>query len=135
MLAWSSLVNGRWVIRSAAVDQDRVGPPTTTSVAAGGDALLADLQPGPRADALLLWTEPAAGGTQAGGTTEQAIYATSGFRGVGSRIVFEAPEELAHGAAASEATVAVDPDSDRAVAVWREGQLLHYSVREAAPLR
>ena len=134
MLAWSSLVNGRWVIRSAAVDQDRVGPPTTT-FAANGDALLADVQPGPRADALLLWTEPAAGATQAGGTTGQAIYATRGFRGVGSRIVFEAPEEVAPSAPNSEATVAVDPDSDRAVAVWREGQLLRYSVREAAPLR
>ncbi len=93
MLAWSSIVSGHWVIRSSAVDQDRVGPPTTTS-AGSGDALLADLQPGPRADALLLWTEPPAGATQAGGRTEQAIYATRGFRGVGSRIVFEAPEEL-----------------------------------------
>ncbi len=134
MLAWSSLVNGRWVIRSAAVDQDRVGPPTTTS-AGNGDALLADIQPGPRADALLLWTEPATGTTRAGGTTEQAIYATRGFRGVGSRIVFEASEELAPDAPNSEATVALDPDSDRAVAVWREGQLLRYSVREAAPPR
>ena len=78
MLAWSSIVDGRWVIRSAAVDQDRVGPPTTTC-AANGDALLADVQPGPRADALLLWTEPAAGATQAAATAEQAIYATRGF--------------------------------------------------------
>ena len=94
-----------------------------------------DLQPGPRADALLLWTEPPSRGRAAGGRTDQAIYATRGFRGVGSRIVFEAPEELAHSAPNSEATVAVDPDSDRAVAVWREGQLLRYSVRAAAPPR
>ncbi len=70
-----------------------------------------------------------------GGTTEQAIDAARAFRGVGSRIVFEAPEELAPTGHNSEATVAVDPDSDRAVAVWREGQLLRYSVREAAPPR
>lgn len=133
MLAWSSMTDGRWVIRAAAVDQNRVGPPTTTA-AASGDALLADLQPGPRADALLLWTEPS-GAPGADGTAGQAIYATRGFRGVGSRVVFEAPEELTGTAPNSEATVAVDPDSDRAVAVWREGQLLRYSVREAAPPR
>ena len=134
MLAWSSIANGRWVIRSAAVDKDRVGPPTTTS-SATGDALLADVQPGPRADALLLWTEPGPAGGGSGGSGEQSIYAARGFRGVGSRVVFEAPEELASAARNSEATVAVDPDSDRAVAVWREGQLLRYSVREAAPAR
>ena len=57
MLTWSSIVGGRWVIRSAAVDQDRVGPATTVS-SATGDVLPDDLQPGPKADAMLLWSEP-----------------------------------------------------------------------------
>jgi len=122
------------VIRSAAVNQDHVGPPTTTS-SATGDALLADLQPGPRADAMLLWSEPRSGGGAPGTTAEQALDAARGFRGVGSRVVFEAPEEIAPSGPNSEATVAVDPDSDRAVAAWREGRLLRYSVREAAPGR
>ena len=134
MVAWSSIVGGHWVIRSAAVDQDRVGPPTTTS-SPTGDALLADLQPGPRADVTLLWTEPDPSAGEPGATPEQAIYAATGFRGAGSRIAFEAPEQLAPSARNSEAAVAVDPDSDRAVAVWREGQLVHFSVREPARAR
>ena len=134
MVAWSSLTGGHWVIRSAAVDQERVGPPTTTS-SKTGDALLADLQPGPRAEAMMLWTEPGRSANAAGGSPEQAIYAARAFRGVGSRVVFEAPEQLAAAGLNSEAVVAVDPDTDRAVAVWRQGQLLHYSVREPAPER
>ena len=134
MLAWSSIVGGRWVIRSATVDRDRVGPPATTSSPAG-DALLADLQPGPRADALLLWTEPTRGAGTGDGTPEQAIYAARGFRGTASGVVFEAPQQLAAVGPNSEATVAVDPDSDRTVAVWREGQLLRYAVGEPAPAR
>ena len=134
VVAWSSLLGGRWVIRSAAVDQDRVGPPTTTS-SPTGDALLAALAPGPRADVMLLWTEPRPGAGAAGQNNEQAVYAARGFRDEGSRVDFEASEELAPVARNSEPTVALDPDSDRAVAVWREGQLLRYSLREAAPAR
>ena len=134
MLAWSSIAGEHWVIRTAAVDQDRVGPATTTSSPTGA-ALLADLAPGPRADAMLMWTEPGPAEGAAGDTTEQAVYVARGFRDDDSRVVFEAPEELAPIASNSEATVAVDPDSDRALAVWREGQLLRYSVREAAPVR
>lgn len=134
MLAWSSIAGGHWVIRSAAVDQERVGPPTTTS-SHNGDAMLADLQPGPRAEAMMLWTEPGHSAKAAGASPEQAIYAARAFRGVGSRVVFEAAEQLAPAGINSEAVVAVDPDTDRAVAVWREGQLLHYAVREPAPER
>ena len=134
MVAWSSIARGRWVIRSAAVDQERVGPPTTTS-SRTGDALLADLQPGPRAEAMLLWTEPGRSGKGPGGVPEQAIYAARAFRGVGSRVVFEAPEQLAATGLNSEPVVGVDPDTDRAVAVWRQGQLLHYAVREPVPER
>ena len=134
MVAWSSIAGGHWVIRSAAVDQERVGPPTTTS-SPKGDVMLSDLQPGPRAEAMMLWTEPGHSAKAAGGSPEQAIYAARAFRGVGSRVVFEAPEQLAPPGLNSEAVVAVDPDTDRAVAVWRQGQLLHYSVREPAPER
>ena len=134
MLAWSSIAGGHWVIRSAAVDQERVGPPTTTS-SHNGDAMLADLQPGPRAEAMMLWTERGHSAKAAGASPEQAIYAARAFRGVGSRVVFETPEQLAPAGLNSEAVVAVDPDTDRAVAVWREGQLLHYAVREPAPER
>lgn len=134
MLAWSSIAGSHWVIRTSAVDQERVGPPTTTS-SKTGDALLADLQPGPRAEAMVLWAEPGHPGSAGGKSREQAIYAARAFRGVGSRVVFEAPEQLAPAGPNSEAVVAVDPDTDRAVAVWREGQLLHYAVREPAPER
>jgi hypothetical protein len=134
VLAWSSIAGGHWVIRTAAVDQDRVGPATTTSAPAE-DAMLAGLQPGPRADALLVWTEPAGASGAPGDTSGQAIYAARGFRGTGSRITFEAPEQLAPGGPNSEVVVGVDPESDRAVVVWREGQQLHYSVRDPRAAR
>ncbi len=129
MVAWSSFMGGRWVIRSAAVDQDRVGPPTTTSAPAG-DALLAGLQPGPKADAMLLWTEPRPAGSAIGGSPEQALWAAREFRGSDSRVVVEGPRQLAPAGPNSEPAIAIDPDSDRPVAVWREGQLLRYSVGE-----
>lgn len=129
MVAWSSVVGGRWVIRSAAVDQDAVGPPTTTS-SPGGDAILAGLEPGPKADAMLLWTEPGRPGSAAGGSPEQAVWTAREFRGEGSRVVVEAPLQLAPTGPNSEPAIAVDPDSDRPVAVWRDGQLLRYSVGE-----
>jgi hypothetical protein len=129
MVAWSSISEGHWVIRSAAVDQERVGPPTTTS-SPGGDALLAGLEPGPKADAMLLWTEPRPAGPAAGGSPEQAVWAAREFRGQDSRVVVEAPQEVAPAGPNSEPAIAVDPDSDRPVTVWRDGQLLRYSVGE-----
>ena len=94
-------------------------PPSTISPA-GRDALLADLAPGPDDEALALWTEPlqTAAGLDLG---SQAIFAARGFDAYPEQTAFAAPELIAPPGPNSEATVALDPDSDRAVAAWRTG--------------
>ena len=128
MLAWTGAVAGHWAIRAAAVDQNGVLPPSTISPA-GRDALLAGLAPGPNDEALALWSEPqpSPAGLDLG---SQAIYAARGFDGYPEQVKFAAPELLAPPGPNSDATVAFDPDSDRAVAAWRTGAgALAYSVR------
>jgi hypothetical protein len=129
MLAWTGAVAGHWAIRAAAIDQHGVLPPNTLSPA-GRDALLADIAPGPNDEALALWSEPQP--TAAGlDVDRQAIFAARGFDGYPEQVKFAAPELLAPPGTNSDATVAFDPDSDRAVAAWRTGAgALAYSVRE-----
>jgi len=119
MLAWAALSQGRWVIRTAAIDLRGIGAPTTIA-APSGDALLEALAPGPKGDALLLWGEPQSG---------QALYAARGFDTFPDKTAFAAPEQVAVSGANSQATVALDP-GDRAVAVWRgSGGHLQYAIR------
>lgn len=128
ILAWTGAVAGHWAIRAAAIDQRGVLPPSTIS-AAGHDALLAGLAPGPNDEALALWSEPqpSTAGLDLG---SQAIYAARGFDGYPEQVKFAAPELLAPPGPNSDATVAFDPDSDRAIAAWRTGAgALAYSVR------
>lgn len=128
MLAWTGAVAGHWAIRAAAIDQRGVLPPSTLSPA-DRDALLAGLAAGPNDEALALWSEPqpSAAGLDLG---EQAIFAARGFDGYPERVKFAAPEPLAPPGPNSDATVAFDPDSDRAVAAWRTGAgAVAYAVR------
>jgi hypothetical protein len=128
VLAWTGAVAGHWAIRAAAIDQRGVLPPSTISPA-GRDALLAGLAAGPNDEALALWSEPqpTAAGLDLG---SQAIFAARGFDGYPERVKFAAPELLAPPGPNSDATVAFDPDSDRAVAAWRTGAgALAYAVR------
>jgi hypothetical protein len=124
MMAWAAGAGGAWVIRSAAIDLLGIGAPTTIAAPAG-DALLEDLAPGPAGDALLLWGEP-----QSGGARGSALFAARGFDTSPDRTVFAAPEQVAAAASNGQATVALDPASDRAVAVWRgPGGRLQYALR------
>jgi len=128
MLAWTGAVAGHWAIRAAAIDQRGVLPSSTISPA-DRDALLAGLAAGPNDEALALWSEPqpTAAGLDLG---EQAIFAARGFDGYPEQVKFAAPELLAPPGPNSDATVAFDPDSDRAVAAWHTGAgALAYSVR------
>jgi hypothetical protein len=128
MLAWTGALAGHWAIRAAAIDQNGVLPPNTISPT-GRDALLAGLAPGPNDEALALWSEPqpSATGLDLG---EQAIYAARGFDGYPEQVKFAGPELLAPSGPNSDATVAFDPDSDRAVAAWHTGAgALAYAVR------
>ncbi len=128
MLAWTGAVAGHWTIRAAAIDQNGVLPPSTISPA-GHDSLLAGLAPGPNDEALALWSEPqpSPAGLDLGA---QAIYAARGFDGYPERVKFAVPELVAPPGPNSDATVAFDPDSDRAVTAWRTGAgALAYAVR------
>ncbi|HEY4996509.1 MAG TPA: hypothetical protein VII03_00855 [Solirubrobacteraceae bacterium] len=128
MIAWAAVAAAHWVIRSAAIDQLGIGAPTTIA-APTGDALLEDLAPGPAGDALLLWAEPQS--SPAGASSgAQALYAARGFDVSPDRTIFAAPEQVAPAGANSLATLALDPASDRALAVWHgPGDRLEYSIR------
>jgi hypothetical protein len=130
MLAWTGVVAGHWAIRAAAIDLNGVLPPSTISPV-GRDALLADIAPGPNDEALALWSEPQP--TPAGlDLGEQAIYAARGFDGYPEQVKFASPELLASPGPNSDATVAFDPDSDRAVAAWRRGAgAVAYAIRSS----
>lgn len=127
-LAWTGAVAGHWAIRAAAIDQRGILPPSTISPA-GRDALLAGIAPGPNDEALALWTEPqlTAAGLDLG---SQAIFAARGFDAYPEQVKFAAPELIAPPGPNSEATVAFDPSSDRAIAAWRTGTgQLAYAIR------
>jgi hypothetical protein len=128
MLAWTGALDGHWAIRVAAIDMHGVHPAGTISPP-GRDALLADLAPGPDDEALALWTEPlrTAAGLDLG---SQTIFAARGFDAYPGHTAFAAGELIAPPGPNSEATIALDPDSDRAVAAWRTGTgQLAYAIR------
>ncbi len=129
MMAWAGSADGHWVVRTAAVDLHGVGAASTIAVP-GGDALLADLAPGPADDALVLWTEPLQTAEGAPDVERQAIFAARGIDAYPRMTLFGKPEEVAPPAPNAEAAVAFDPDSDRALAVWRgEGATVEYAIR------
>jgi hypothetical protein len=128
MLAWTGVESGHWVIRTAPIDLHGVRAANTISPP-GRDALLAGFAPGPADEALALWTEPlqTAGGLDLG---SQAIFAARGFDAYPGRTAFAAGEQIAPPGPNSDATIALDPSSDRAIAAWRTGAgQLAYAVR------
>jgi hypothetical protein len=151
MLAWSGVTAGRWIVRTAAVDENGVRAVAAIS-APGREALLDDLVPGPDGEAYALWSEPraadvgasggrAAGGNAAGGNAgrsrleygDQALYAARGIDAYPGRTIFSASQPVSaaggDGVEGEEAAVGVDPDSDRAIAAWRTpGGAIDYSL-------
>jgi hypothetical protein len=124
MLAWAGSAEGHWVVRTAPVTLDGVGA-VSTIAAPGTDALLADLAAGPDSDVQLLWTEPQIGATGQPSMAHQALLTARGYDAV-----FGEAQQLAPPGPVSHATVALDPDSDRAVAVWQaEAGSIDYSIR------
>jgi hypothetical protein len=105
----------------------------STIAAPSGDALLADLAPGPDDDALLLWTEPLPTADGQPDIARQAIFAARGTEISEGRASFTEPEQVAAPGPVSDATVALDPDSDNAVAAWQgEAATIEYSIRRAS---
>jgi len=128
MLAWAGVEGGRWVVRTAPVDLHGVRTVSTIPTP-GADALLAALAPGPDGEALALWSEPQP--TPRGGAdlARQAIFAARGIDAHPGVSIFGRPEQVATPGPNSDATVAFDPDSDRALAVWRgAGGTIEYAL-------
>jgi hypothetical protein len=128
MLAWTGVESGHWVIRTAPIDLHGVRAANTISPP-GRDALLAGFAPGPANEVLALWTEPlqTTGGLDLG---SQAIFAARGFDAYPGQTAFAAGEQVAAAGPNSDATIAIDPSNDRAVAAWRTGAgQLAYAVR------
>lgn len=129
MLAWAGAAHGRWVVRTAAVNANGVGNANTIGTS-GTDALLASLAPGPNGEALALWTEPQQTGDATPDMSQQAIFSARGIDGSAGRTLFGAPEQVAAPGLNSNATVALDPGNDRAIAAWRgAGGEVHYAIR------
>jgi hypothetical protein len=142
MLAWTGAQDGRWVVRTAAVDLHGLRKASTISDPAS-DALLSDLQPGPDGEAIALWDEPprtAAGKLDYGA---QALVAARGIDASPGVTIFGGPEQVAPPGPVgvptfaaeqkSDATLAFDPGSDRALALWRgTGERIYYSIRTPA---
>jgi len=132
MIAWAGSAQGRWVVRTAPVYTNGLQSVNTIS-ATGADALLAALVPGPRDEAFVLWTEPQRTAQGLASTSQQAIFAARGTDEHGGVSVFGAPEQLAPAGPNGDPAVAVDPDSDRAVAAWKRADgRIAYSIRAAS---
>ncbi|MFI4989861.1 MAG: hypothetical protein ACHQHO_02955 [Solirubrobacterales bacterium] len=142
MLAWSGAQDGRWVVRTAAIDLHGLRRTSTISDPQT-NALLSDLQAGPDGEAIALWGEPqrAADGSLDFGT--QALLAARGIDARPGITIFGSPEQVAPPGPTgvptlvaerkSDATLAFDPSSDRALALWRgTGGRIYYSIRTPA---
>lgn len=109
LMAWTGTEARRFVVRSARVGLDGLHDLRTIS-AAGEDAVLRELVPGPYNDALALWS--LARGANIG------AYWTS-FGGSAPSQTGER-SRLASGGRAGALAAAIDPIGDVAVVVWRE---------------
>ncbi|MGO9487877.1 MAG: hypothetical protein ACLQBB_02470 [Solirubrobacteraceae bacterium] len=124
MAAWAGVAAGRWVVRSAPIDQHGLRAVGTIQGPGGGDALPQALAPGPRGEAVLLFSE-----AQPGPDAGQALLAVRGVDTYPGRTVFGAPALLSPAGQLGAATVAVDPVTDRAVAAWQgPGGSILYSI-------
>jgi hypothetical protein len=138
MIAWTGLRAGRYVVRASPVSLRRgAWAPVTISDPGGGgpgssspapragapdpnaaDAVLADLVPGPHAEALALWTSTPRLSSGAPDFARRAILAARGhFAGPG-RVAFAAPETIAPPGPNGTPSAAFDPHSDQALAAW-----------------
>jgi hypothetical protein len=114
LLAWTSVQDGRYVVRAAPVRLAGVQAPVTVSDPAG-DAVLSDLARGPRGDAVLVWTAP----QRASGAVDpsvQEVRATSWTPA--SMAALQPPQLLAAFGPHGRPRAAFDPSTDAALVVW-----------------
>jgi hypothetical protein len=133
MMAWTGIEADHLVIRAAAIDLHGVRAPSTISPP-GSNALLDALAPGPENEVLALWSEPQQTPTGLD-LQREAVFAARGFNDYPGQTAFSAPEQVAAPGPNREASVALDPGSDRAIAVWRTGAgAVAYAVRSAGAI-
>ncbi len=119
VMAWTGLTNGHLVVRSAQVSLSSVRPTATVS-APDADAMLSALATGPRDEVLALWTAaPRLGGQP--DPSQQRVLAARGASAPTGITSFDAPQVVAGPGPVSTPSVAIDPVTDVAVAVWRTG--------------
>ena len=132
LIAYDGVEQGRWVVRAAAIDPHGLGRIDTVS-APGEDALLSDLAPGPDGEALALWTAPQRAPDGRLDTAAQALVAARGIDASPATAIFGAGEQIAPAGPNGEASLAFDPASDRALALWRgAGDSVRYAIRASS---
>jgi hypothetical protein len=120
LLLFTGKETDRHVVRAAAVSLEGLQPVATISDPAT-DSVLEDVATGPRADAVAVWK------TASGAAGSELVAA----RGVvhGAQATF-GPQEIV-GRMTGDATVAIDPASDAALAAWQDGAAIETSARRA----
>lgn len=119
MMAWTGASRGHYVVRVSPVSLRRgAWAPVTISAAHGQDALLADLVPGPHAEALVLWTT--APRLPGGGpdVRRRAILAARGHYAGAGEVALAAPETVAPPGPNGMPAAAFDPGTGQALAAW-----------------
>jgi hypothetical protein len=147
MLAWTALgADDRYVVRASPVSLRRgAWAPVTISGATGPravDAVLADLVPGPDAEALALWSAGPrlpSGAPGRAGSGPWAILAARGHYAGRGEVAFEAPEPIAPAGPNGPPAAAFDPQTGQVLAAWvtlaggAGAGRLAYALRAAGP--
>ncbi|MFI5005249.1 MAG: hypothetical protein ACHQE6_09575 [Solirubrobacterales bacterium] len=142
MMAWTGTIRGRYVVRVSPVSLRRgAWAPVTISAAYGQDALLADLVPGPHAEALVLWTTAPRLPGVAPDVRRRAILAAHGHYAGAGEVAFAAPEAVAPPGSNGTPAAAFDPGTGQALAAWvtrtggaAGGSRIAYALRPAEPV-
>jgi hypothetical protein len=126
VMAWTGRAAGRYVVRASPVSLRRgAWAPVTISGAAGENATLADLVPGPDAEALAVWsatpprprTDDGRSGAEGTGVKTALLAARGHYAGQGE-VSFEAPEPVAPPGSYGAPVAAIDPRTGQVVAAW-----------------
>jgi hypothetical protein len=117
LAAWPLLQGGDYAVSAAGLTSTQVLPPATIAQP-GADLRLAAIATGPHNDAVVV-LERAPRASSGFDETQQAILAARSVPGGPGGVAFGAPAQLAVPGPNRSPSVAIDPNSDRAVVVWK----------------
>jgi hypothetical protein len=115
ILAWTDAEHGHYLVRVAPAVFAATRPSALVSDARG-QAVLADLAPGPAGEAVVLWSQAPLGSSIDVSKTE--LWAARAMIEPHDRPAVSSRQQIAPAGPNSDANVAVDPANDRAVAAW-----------------